>query len=95
MGIIGSNISDAKETAAGILEDLSQASMSSLKSSMDPVHTLPALVSPKTVTWQQFLSIEKEEVRIGTLLGRPRDKLITVEEMLRVASLEQTTDGRE
>ena len=51
----------------------------------DSVHSIPALASPSVVTWDKYLKIEEEELRRGRELGKPREKLLTVEEMLKIA----------
>lgn len=84
VGIIGSNIIDAKETAAAILMDVAQSAEPG--KTADPAQLIPALRSPSVVTWERFLKIEEEELRRGRTLGRPRDKILTVSEMLEVAS---------
>ena len=43
----------------------------------------PAGVKP--VTFSEWEKIDSEEVRRGAAIGKPREKLLTVEEMLQVA----------
>ncbi|KAI4790375.1 hypothetical protein KUCAC02_034680 [Chaenocephalus aceratus] len=39
----------------------------------------------KPVTFSEWEKIDSEEVRRGAAIGKPREKLLTVEEMLQVA----------
>ena len=83
-GIIGTNITDAKETVESILEDIA------LKKDFikcDPVLNIPALSSPSVICWEDYLRIECEEERRGTSSSppKPREKICDIADLLVVA----------
>jgi adrenodoxin-NADP+ reductase len=83
-GIIGTNITDAKETVESILEGVA------LKKDFvkgDPLLNIPALSSPSVICWEDYLRIEGEEERRGTssIPPKPREKICDIAELLGVA----------
>ena len=96
-GIIGTNITDAKETVSCILEDLPNLEVarkatgseagSGSETPLDPLEILPALRSDDVVTWDHYINIDREEVRRGQSLSpqKPREKICSIHELLRVA----------
>ena len=82
-GIIGTNITDAKETVMCILEDL-RAAEGRPATSRPP---LAALGAPEVVTWADYQRIDQEERARGEALAppKPREKICSVGELLRVA----------
>ena len=87
-GIIGTNITDARETAETLTSDYapSNEAIDALCSRPDPVDAIPALKAASVVTWDAYLRIHAEEARQGAAQGAPRLKMLTREEMLRAAA---------
>jgi ferredoxin/flavodoxin---NADP+ reductase len=102
-GVIGTNKKDAQETVDAILADLAalistngngpSAKQSSvhLPSSPDAA-TVEALLrerQPELVTYSGWEAIDAHERALGEPSGRPRVKLTSIEELLRVAAAEE------
>jgi hypothetical protein len=86
-GIIGSNITDARETVASVLSDLREGNATQLDAAApDPSIALLSGV-PHVVDWAGFLRIDEEERRRGAMAVPPREreKIVDRVEMLRVA----------
>lgn len=83
-GIIGTNITDAKETVDSILEDIA---LKKVYSKCDPLLNIPALNSPTVISWEDYLRIEEEEELRGLTSNppKPREKICDVAELLKVA----------
>jgi ferredoxin--NADP+ reductase len=88
-GFIGSNKGCAQETVARILDDL-DAGMTTPAAAdaptVVPIETLLAERRPDAIGLAGWRAIDAEERRRGEPDGRPRTKLVDVEEMLRVAA---------
>jgi len=89
-GVIGTNKRDAQETVDAILEDLSGGLLSE-PPAPDPAELLRTLRArqPELVTYAGWSEIDRHERSRGEPAGRPRVKLTSIEEMLRVASDER------
>jgi adrenodoxin-NADP+ reductase len=92
-GIIGTNITDARETVACILEDKKGGKLD--KFGLDsPLASLRSLLqtrgkdTTKLVDWQSWLKIDEKERADGLSVGKPREKIVSVEKMLNVVSSE-------
>jgi ferredoxin--NADP+ reductase len=85
-GFIGTNKSDAEETVDQILDDLDSGIVP------EPVGTTQGLRGvirgrqPGMVDLAGWQAIDREEKRRGAAVGRPRIKIVDVEEMRRIAS---------
>lgn len=96
-GIIGSNITDAKETVSAILEDLANEKLSKGSSikTVDNITTIdnfsedPAsfINNYHSVSWSDHLRLDKEERRRGATLSpaKPREKIVDISEQLQIA----------
>ena len=90
-GIIGTNIPDAKETAAAVLKDIAAleagavAALPGMGVGMD-VDVGGAAAGGVVVDWARYLRIQEEEERIGLASDppRPRRKFTTIDTMLDV-----------
>ncbi|XP_034700723.1 NADPH:adrenodoxin oxidoreductase, mitochondrial isoform X1 [Vitis riparia] len=87
-GIIATNLYCAEETVASISEDLEQGKLPSTSSLPKPGREgLLQLLAERNVrvlsfsTWEK---IDSEEKRLGSLRNKPREKLTTREELLKV-----------
>lgn len=88
-GIIGTNIGDAKETAAAVLADAA-ALVDGREPLADARHAAFADAMAKcvergeAVDWDGWLRIDAEERERGARVGKPREKVVEVAEMRRL-----------
>jgi ferredoxin/flavodoxin---NADP+ reductase len=82
-GVIGTNKKDAAETVAAIVEDAEVGGLGE-PAVDDPGEVAGWLCSrgPRVVSWKGWLSIDERERRAGEPAGRPRVKLVRVEDMV-------------
>jgi ferredoxin--NADP+ reductase len=85
-GVIGTNKKDAADTVARLLEDASGGALN-VPGSPGAEATEAWLRErvPHLVTWDGWRAIDDHESRAGEAAGRPRVKLISVEDMHRIA----------
>ncbi len=96
-GIIGTNITDAKETVACLLEDLGAAGKgsgadgsSSSSSSKGGLQQLKAMLQAKgkragqSMDWKGWLKVNAMEIERGAKVGKPREKVTSVAAMLEI-----------
>ena len=79
-GIIGTNIVDARQTVASLLEDLENLPDVAVENDLNDA------IESSTVSWSGYERIDEYEVRAGEAVGKPREKMTSVSEMLNVAS---------
>jgi adrenodoxin-NADP+ reductase len=82
-GVIGSTMQDAYETADTIIEDIK---LDRLVPTVVPEPTESLL--PKdhvTVSFEQWCKIDKEETKDGVAVGKPREKITSLNVMLDIA----------
>ncbi len=89
-GIIGTNITDARETVGCILEDKNGSKLAGPSEAAGMSGLLALLKSKgkqedKLVPWSAYKRIDAAEVSAGSSKGKPREKLTDVETMLKVA----------
>ncbi|KAL4563911.1 hypothetical protein LXL04_027959 [Taraxacum kok-saghyz] len=83
-GIIATNLYDAEETVASISEDISKGELTSRKEGREGLVELLESKKIKFVTFGDWEKIDCEEKRVGSLKGKPREKLTTWEHLLQV-----------
>jgi ferredoxin--NADP+ reductase len=85
-GVIGTNKKDATDTVARLLEDADSARLNH-PAEPSPDLTEPWLRSrvPGLVTWTGWEAIDRFETEGGAPHGRPRVKVVSVAEMVRIA----------
>jgi ferredoxin--NADP+ reductase len=83
-GIIGTNKKDAHETTGKIVEDLEAGRLNEPTEKPDEQWLRDRV--PGLVTWAGWQAIDEHEVGLGEPHGRPRVKLVKVDEMVDVAS---------
>lgn len=85
-GIIGTNIIDARDTIASIMEDVSADLLSSAVRRNEDVATL----LPDHVDWKQYSRLDEYENNAGLVLepAKPREKVTSVQSMLDIARKE-------
>ncbi len=93
-GVIGTNKKDAQETVDAMLADLT-ASNGSAAARHTPEQPDPVAVEellrerqPDLVSYEGWEAIDRHERALGEAAGRPRVKLTSIEEMLRIAAAE-------
>lgn len=82
-GVIGTNKSDAAETARCMVEDLSD--LSPIDSEKADANAIPALFKSRgvqAVSFADWSKLEAEENRLGKLENRPRVKFVSTQKML-------------
>ncbi|KAK3847040.1 MAG: hypothetical protein J3R72DRAFT_379664 [Linnemannia gamsii] len=93
IGVIATTMADAYQTADTIIADwtsgqpmLNKTSNDASSSSSSSKAVLELLKSKghKTVSYQDWKNIERKEFELGAKVGKPREKFLTVEEMLKV-----------
>lgn len=93
-GIIGTNITDARETVACVLEDkggrIGAAAAAAAKGGLLALKALLKAKGVSTTTslldWAGWLKVDKEEVSRGTAKGKSREKVVSVAEMLTIGT---------
>jgi ferredoxin--NADP+ reductase len=93
-GVIGTNKKDAQETVDAILADLAEdgGSLNPHTPDAEAVEELLRERQPALVTYAGWSEIDRHERSLGERSGRPRVKLTQIDEMLRIASLEQPSE---
>jgi adrenodoxin-NADP+ reductase len=92
-GIIGTNIADARETTSSVLADADASRLPPVSANvaapgLDGVLQLLESRGRRRedfVDWHGYKRIDAAEVQRGAALGKPREKLASVDELLRVA----------
>jgi ferredoxin--NADP+ reductase len=87
-GVIGTNKKDANDTVARIVEDEQAGELGA----PDPSQATAAAVKdwidqrvPGHVTWQGWQAIDMRESELGEPMGRPRVKLVRLDELIRAS----------
>ncbi|CAH1419853.1 unnamed protein product [Lactuca virosa] len=83
-GIIATNLYDAEETVASIYEDVSKIELTSRKPGREGLLQLLESKKIKFFTFDDWKKIDFEEKRVGSLKGKPREKLTTWKDLLQV-----------
>jgi len=87
-GIIGTNKGDAEETVETLLRDMQKGELPHLKSTTPGVEGLKPLLEERgvqMVSYEDWKRIDAAEREMGTKSGKPREKFVRVEDMLRAA----------
>jgi ferredoxin/flavodoxin---NADP+ reductase len=94
-GVIGTNKRDAQETVDAMLADLVATNGGPPASAHDPSSPTPESVEallrsrqPEIVSYAGWEAIDRHERALGESAGRPRIKVTSIEEMLRIAASE-------
>ena len=86
-GIIATNVECASETVSRLLADAGNLGLT--ESGPEPISALRTLLAERSiqaVDFEGWRRVQAEEARRGALQGRPADKLVDMEAILRVAS---------
>ncbi len=104
-GVIGTNKRDAQETVDAMLADLSSLNGSQAPSTgpggthgpsspdASSVERLLRARQPDIVTYAGWEAIDRHERALGESAGRPRVKLTSIDEMLRIAASEDPSEA--
>ena len=84
-GFIGTNKTCAKETVAGLLDDLDSGLLTAPVGTADSIEAVVRGRCPDVIDLAGWRAIDAEERRRGAGRARPRAKIVDPEEMLRVA----------
>jgi ferredoxin--NADP+ reductase len=87
-GVIGTNKKDAADTAARILEDAEQGRLNQPAPELGGSEAIRAWLErsvPDHVTWTGWEAIDAHESSLGQPAGRPRVKLVRIEELVRAS----------
>jgi ferredoxin--NADP+ reductase len=87
-GVIGTNKKDATDTVARIVEDADRDALNRPAPGDDGADAIEAWLTervPEHVTWEGWEAIDAYESSLGEPAGRPRVKLVTIDELLRAS----------
>ncbi|XP_020774889.1 NADPH:adrenodoxin oxidoreductase, mitochondrial isoform X2 [Boleophthalmus pectinirostris] len=86
-GVIATTMNSSFDTARSLLEDMGSGALdvSTRKPGSDSIQALLDQRGIKPVTFSDWEKIDQVESRRGEAVGKPREKLLTVEEMLEVS----------
>jgi ferredoxin--NADP+ reductase len=87
VGVIGTNKKDAADTVKRILEDVAAGAVNQpvAPADVEAVCEWLAERAPGAVRWDGWVRIDQHERSVGEPLGRPRVKLVGLEEMVAIA----------
>jgi ferredoxin--NADP+ reductase len=94
-GIIGANRADGLETAQAILEDFGGTERAA-KCSADQsdIYALLEKIGAHPTSFIDWQSLDRHELASGTAVGKPREKIPHIEDMLRIVALAQSEAQR-
>jgi ferredoxin/flavodoxin---NADP+ reductase len=87
-GVIGTNKKDATDTVARILEDVEAGRLNRVPAAQADEAAIVAWLDervPDHVTWAGWEAIDAQESSLGEPFGRPRVKLVRIEELFRAS----------
>ncbi len=84
-GIIATNILDAKDTVKSIIDDLQGELLQDLRTAKPGWDGLQDTVRSVAIGWEQYKCIDRSEIALGVSSGKPREKIASHSELLRVA----------
>jgi adrenodoxin-NADP+ reductase len=92
-GIVGTNIADAKDTVVTLMTDAADGKLPSILAGCDGgLDSVRALILKRSgkeasdvVNWEEYCKINEAEETEGAKVGKPREKIIRVDQMLEAA----------
>ncbi|XP_041672533.1 NADPH:adrenodoxin oxidoreductase, mitochondrial [Cheilinus undulatus] len=86
-GVIATTMNNSFDTARSLVEDMDSGALviSAEKSGSESIGTLLDNRGVKPVLFSDWEKIDSQEMKRGEAIGKPREKLLTVEEMLKEA----------
>jgi ferredoxin--NADP+ reductase len=91
-GVIGTNKKDAQETVDAIFADLAAQNGAGHRPERPDAEAVEALLrerQPQLIDYAGWEAIDRHERALGEPSGRPRVKVTSIEEMLRIAAAEE------
>jgi len=89
-GIIGTNIPDARETVAAVVDDIAKGIIApSATAGPAAIVAKAAARGGKAVTWHGYEAIAAAETSRGAAAGKPREKVTSIPEMVSIAATAQ------
>ncbi|KAK3919324.1 NADPH:adrenodoxin oxidoreductase, mitochondrial [Frankliniella fusca] len=87
VGVILSTMSNAFETGANVLDDIRQEviNLNEIRPGINAIISKLDAKGVQTVSFDGWEKIDKEEVTRGKALGKPREKIVDIKEMLQIA----------
>lgn len=86
----GTNLWDAQQTVDTIIEDFPPSSIAKLQQKSQALQTCLQTKSAQVVSFDGYCNIDKYEVEQGQRVGKPREKVTNVQEMLQLSMSKQT-----
>ena len=83
-GVIGTNKSDAAETVDHLLADTVSGRLTPAARSAADLDALLAEREIEVTSWADWQALDRAEIERGKAAGRPREKIVSVNEMLEV-----------
>lgn len=80
-GVIGTNKPDAEETVQHLLEDL-EALIPGKNPSNEMLINLLKEENVRFITFPEWIKVDEEEIKRGSLVGKPREKFVNVDDIL-------------
>jgi len=84
-GVILTNVNDAAETAASVLEDWRAGVLGAARGGANAIDALLAEQGKPIVGFDGWRRVDEEEVRRGALVNKAREKVVSKAEMLEIA----------
>lgn len=85
-GFIGTNKSCSQQTVSSLVEDYNSGALAQPPRQLGELTKLVRRRQPAVVDHQGWLAIDRAEISRGRSSGRPRDKFVSVSDMLRAAA---------
>lgn len=86
----GTNLWDAQQTVDTIMEDFPPSRIATLQLKHQSLQAHLQTESAQVVNFNRYCKIDKHEVEQGLTVGKPREKVTNIQEMLQVSIGEQT-----
>lgn len=87
----GTNLWDAQQTVDTIIEDFPPSSTDLLEHKHQTLQTYLQSKSAQVVNFSGYCNIDKHEVQYGRRVGKPREKVTDIHEMLQLAECEMSS----
>lgn len=86
----GTNLWDAQQTVDTIMEDFPPSNIATLQRKHQSLQTYLETNYAQLVDFNGYCNIDKHEVEQGLRVGKPREKVVDIQEMLQLSMGNQT-----
>ena len=86
----GTNLWDAQQTVDSIIEDFPPSSIATLQQKSQSLQYCLQTKSAHVVSFSGYCNIDKYEVEQGQRVGKPREKVTDIQEMLQLSMDKRT-----